>query len=583
MHDSISLNRFDWKDEMSLATSFRDFHYERPDVEHVKQQFATLLEDFTNASTFAQQNLAMDAINGVRSQFESMRELTSVRHTIDTRDEFYKAEQDFFDEIQPVYEGLISDYYRALVNSKFRSELEAKWGQQLFRLAELTLKTFSPDIVDDLAEENKLASEYQQLIASAKIMFDGEERNLPQLGPYLQSTDRSVRKAAYEARYSFFKENEAKFDEIYDQLVKVRTRLARKLGFENFVELGYARMSRTDYDAKMVANFRDQVHQFIVPVAESLRGRQAKRLGLDKLNYYDINFEFQSGNPTPKGSPEWIVENGRTMYAELSNETEEFFNFMVDNDLMDLVTKKGKAGGGYCTYMSAFKAPFIFSNFNGTSGDIDVLTHEAGHAFQVYSSRKYEIPEYNWPTFESCEIHSMSMEFFTWPWMEKFFKEDTDKYKFAHLQSALQFIPYGVAVDEFQHFVYANPEATPDERKRTWREIERKYVPHRNYEQNDYLERGGFWHQQGHIFRTPFYYIDYTLAQICALQFWKRMNEDREAAWNDYVTLCGEGGSKSFTGLVKVANLVSPFEDGCVESIIGVIGDWLDKVDDTVL
>jgi M3 family oligoendopeptidase len=233
--------------------------------------------------------------------------------------------------------------------------------------------------------------------------------------------------------------------------------------------------------------------------------------------------------------------------------------------------------------LADFKAPFIFANFNGTSGDIDVLTHEVGHAFQVYESRHFEVPEYGFPTMEACEIHSMSMEFFTWPWMELFFQEDTEKYRFNHLASALQFIPYGVAVDEFQHFVYGNPEATPDERKAEWRKIEKKYLPHRNYEENEYLERGGFWQKQSHIFRSPFYYIDYTLAQICAFQFWKRMNEDYPTAWTDYLKLCQQGGSRSFVELVKYAGLISPFEDGCVVSVMGNIEDWLNGVDDTKL
>jgi M3 family oligoendopeptidase len=271
------------------------------------------------------------------------------------------------------------------------------------------------------------------------------------------------------------------------------------------------------------------------------------------------------------------------MYSELSPETKEFFDFMIENQLMDLISKKGKAGGGYCTYISKYKAPFIFSNFNGTSGDVDVLTHEAGHAFQVYSSRNYETPEYNFPTYEACEIHSMSMEFFTYPWMNLFFEEEVDKYKYFHLSEALLFIPYGVTVDEFQHFVYENPNATPRERKSAWRAIERKYLPHRNYEANEYLEKGGWWHQQGHIFETPFYYIDYTLAQICAFQFFKKATENREKAWSDYLRLCKAGGSASFLELVKLANLVSPFENGCIASVIDHIEAYLNNIDDTKL
>ena len=559
---------------------FKDYSYTRPNIEEFKLEFLTSLEKFTHASNFGELDESFVEINRLRGEFDSMYQIVSIRQTIDTTDSYYEKEQEYFDENMPIYQGLISDFYRALVGSKFRDELEGKWGRQLFQIAELTLKTFKPEIIEDLQQENKLTTEYTKLIASAKILFEGEERNLPGLGPFLQSTDRELRKKASEAKYSFFIEQEEKLDGIYDNLVKVRTRMAQKLGYANYVELGYARMLRSDYNSEMVADFRRQVEEQIVPVATKLRERQRRRLRLDKLLYYDEKFSFLTGNAQPQGDPEWILENGQRMYRELSLETDEFFTFMVQNELMDLVTKKGKAGGGYCTYISKYQAPFIFSNFNGTSGDVDVLTHEAGHAFQVYTSRNYTLPEYQWPTYESCEIHSMSMEFFAWPWMELFFKEAADKYRFNHLSEALLFIPYGVSVDEFQHFVYEHPEATPAERKSAWRLIEKKYLPHRNYEDNEYLERGGFWHQQGHIFGSPFYYIDYTLAQICAFQFWKRSREEKERAWQDYLGLCQVGGSLSFIELVKHAHLISPFEDGCIKSVIGVIEGWLNQVDD---
>lgn len=559
---------------------FENYTYLRPNLEEVTENFNSAIENLKNAATLEEQNVVMNEINTLRNDLGTMFNLCYIRHSIDTNDEFYKEEQDYMDEIQPEVEGLVTKYYQVLVDSKFRPQLEVKWGKQLFALAEGQLKTFKPEIVPLLQKENRLSTEYTKLMASAKIDFEGEERTLAQLEPFAQSTDREMRKRANEAKFGFMVEHEAEFDRIYDDLVKVRTEIAQKLGFKNFVELGYYRMMRTDYNAEMVANFRNQVKEYIVPIATKLKVRQQERIGLDKLKYYDESFNFQTGNATPKGTPEWIIENGQQMYEDLSQETGAFFQFMQENNLMDLVAKKGKAGGGYCTFIENYKAPFIFSNFNGTSGDIDVLTHEAGHAFQVYSSRQFEIPEYAWPTYEACEIHSMSMEFFTWPWMDLFFKEDTDKYKFSHLSDALLFLPYGVSVDEFQHWVYENPEATPKERKLQWREIEKKYLPHKDYDGNEYLENGGFWQRQGHIYNSPFYYIDYTLAQICAFQFWKRSRENQEEAWADYVKLCKLGGSMSFTKLVEAANLISPFEAGCVESVVGVIENWLNSVDD---
>lgn len=563
--------------------SFSQYTYVRPNLEEVEQSFNEALQKFQAAKDVQEQSAMMDVINQIRNDLGTMFNLVYIRHSIDTEDEFYKEEQDYIDEISPNVEGLITKYYQALVNSPFRPQLEEKWGTQVFKLAEAQLKVFQPDLVPLLQKENKLTTEYTKLVAAAKIPFEGEERTLAQLDPFTESVDREMRKKASTAKFNYFAEHEEEFDRIYDDLVKLRTEIAQKLGYKNFVELGYYRMNRTDYNADMVKVFRDQVKDFIVPLATKLKERQQKRIQINELKYYDENLNFLSGNAVPKGDPEWIIANGQQMYEELSTETGSFFSFMRDNELMDLVAKKGKAGGGYCTYIENYKAPFIFSNFNGTSGDIDVLTHEAGHAFQVYESRHFEIPEYNWPTYEACEIHSMSMEFFTWPWMKLFFEEDTEKYQFAHLSSALLFLPYGVSVDEFQHWVYEHPSATPAERKQAWRQIEKKYLPHRDYDGHAYLEAGGFWQRQSHIYTSPFYYIDYTLAQICAFQFWKRSRENHEEAWADYLKLCRLGGSLPFTELVKEANLISPFEDGCVESVITVIDEWLASVNDLKL
>lgn len=560
---------------------FEDYQYIRPDLEAVGEKFEKLLIDFNEASSFEEQNKIIKEINKIRSNVETMGNLVYIRHSINTEDEFYAKEQDFLDENMPLYQNVVVKYYEALVNSKFREELEKEWGKQLFNLAEMELKTFSEEIIEDLIKENKLVTQYDKLIASAKIDFEGETRNLSQMIPLMESKDRATRKKAYEAYIGFFEEEEEEIDRIYDDLVKVRTNMAQKLGYDNYIQMGYYRMSRSDYEAEDVANYRKQVEIDLVPLVVELKDRQRKRLGLDELKYYDEPLEYLTGNAKPKGDSKWILENGKKMYKELSKETHEFFTFMVERELLDLVSKKGKMSGGYCTYISDYESPFIFSNFNGTSGDVDVLTHEAGHAFQVYMSRNLKVPEYSFPTMEAAEIHSMSMEFITWPWMGLFFEEEVDKYKFSHLAGAVSFIPYGVTVDEFQHFVYENPQASPEERKSKWREIEKKYLPFRDYEDNDLLNRGGYWFRQGHIFSTPFYYIDYTLAQVCAFQFWIKTRKNREKAWEDYLRLCKAGGSKSFLELVELADLKNPFADGTIKEVIKPIKEWLNSVDDS--
>jgi M3 family oligoendopeptidase len=548
-----------------------------------KSEFEYLLRSFSTAQSFAAQDEAMTALNSLRSEYESMMVLAQIRHTINTEDSFYKDEQDYSDQTEPVYLELVSGYYRALLGATHRKELEEKWGSQLFRIAELAQKTISPGVINDLQKENALASEYTKLIAAASINFAGEERNLEQLIPFQLSPHRLTRKEAHEARYGFLSSNEEELDRIYDELVRVRTTIARKLGFNNFVELAYMRLNRSDYNAAMVAGFRQQVLDFIVPLASSLKARQRTRIGVDTLHYYDNNFYFKTGNARPQGPPDWIVNQGARMYSELSPETGAFFTYMNEKGLMDLVSKKGKAAGGYCNYIAKHQAPFIFSNFNGTSGDVDVLTHEAGHAFQLYQSRHLTLPEYSFPTYEACEIHSMSMELFAWPWMELFFGPGAGKYKFFHLSDSLFYVAYEAAVDEFQHLVYNDHEATPAQRKKFWRETEKKYLPHLNYEDSDYLEKGGYWQQQSHIYKSPFYYIDYALAQICAFQFWKRYDECRNSAWSDYLKLCRAGGSLSFVELIKLSGLISPFEPGCVKAVAGQIAQWLDGFDDSGL
>lgn len=562
---------------------FNDYKYEKINIDETKEKFSNLIKSFSDAENLEEQTKYMDEIIKLRNHIDTMETLVSIRHSIDTTDEFYDKENEYVDEISPILFGFISEFYKALVNSKFRADLEKKYGKFLFDLAENTLKTFNEEIIPDLQEENRLSSKYSKLIASAKIQFDGEEKNLSEMVPYTQSKDRNVRIEASKKVAHFFKENKDEFDKIYDGLVKVRTTIAQKLGYKNYVELGYARLSRLEYDSKMVASYRKQVLENIVPLHTELRQRQAKRLGLDKLKFYDEPIKFNSGNADPHGDPEWILNHGKTMYNELSKETAEFFSFMTEKNLLDLLSKKGKMSGGYCTYIPEYKSPYIFANFNGTSHDVDVLTHEAGHAFQVYQSRGYEIPEYLWPTYEACEIHSMSMEFLTWPWMDLFFENDAEKYKFIHLSEALLFIPYGVTVDEFQHWVYENPNAMPDDRRAKWLEIEKKYLPTRDYGEVDDLKEGIFWFRQGHIFNSPFYYIDYTLAQVCAFQFWIKSQENREKAWNEYLALCKLGGSKPFFELMKAANLKNPFEQGTIASVIPKIREFLESIDDMKL
>jgi len=561
---------------------FEEFKYERPDLEIFKSNTNELLALIATGKTLKVEMAAINKVFKLHDEMSTLYNLVSIRNSVDTTDKFYEKEQDFFNEIAPHLQQLETMFLKKLLDSKHREGLVKEFGTLIFEKGELAQKTFSPEIIGELQQENKLSTEYSKLLAGAKIEFQDGTYNLSQMRPFMQDKDRETRHMAQLAVSSFFEENEEQIDRIYDDMVKLRDKIAKKLGYKNFVQLGYDRFGRTDYNHIDVKGYRDQIFESVVPLVVELTDRKAKRLGISNPKSYDLALSFLSGNPTPKGDSTWQVNHAKEMYKEMSPETDEFFSFMLEHNLLELDAKPGKSGGGYCTYLPDYKAPYIFANFTGTSGDVDVLTHEAGHAFQVFSSRGH-IPEYRWPTMEAAEIHSMSMEFLAWPWIHKFFEEDTNKYLFNHLAGAISFLPYGVLVDEFQHGIYENPELTKDERKALWRKIEKKYLPFKDYGDDAFMEKGTYWYRQGHIFGAPFYYIDYTLAQVCAFQFWVKSQENHQAAFDQYLALCKLGGSKSFVDLVESAKLQNPFKKDVVEEIIAPIKSYLDNIDDTKL
>ena len=554
--------------------TFADYAYERPDLDSLAAQFEELLTEFDRSDAEGQVELVR-AIKKLRSGFATQQSICHIRHTADTADAFYEAENAWFDEASPRFEALVSRFSAALVASPHRAYIAAAFRPQFIRRTEVALRAFDADTIAQLGEENQLASAYTKLKAQAAIEFRGETYNLSSIQPLLLDPDPATRRAAAEAKWAFFAEHEAEIGQLYDELVAKRTAIARHMGHDTYVPLGYDRMSRTDYGPGEVAAFRRQVREEIVPLATELYERQRERLGLDRLTYFDEGLEYPEGNPTPRGTPEDTVAAAAELYGELSPETDAFFALMRERGLMDLVARDDKATGGYCTYLYDKCVPFIFSNFNGTSGDIDVLTHELGHAFQMYESRRQPVMEYILPTYEACEIHSMSMEFFAYPWMEGFFGDAADRYRAAHLETAIKYLPYIAAVDEFQHRMYEAPELRFAERQAVWQELERAYLPHRDYDGLDFLERGGLWMRQSHIFQMPFYYIDYALAQVCAFQFWQRDRVNHKEAWGDYLRLCKAGGSESFVELVRLARLDSPFEAGTLRGVVRGLRDYL--------
>lgn len=547
---------------------FKDMPYKRVDFDKVAEDMKALMAELDAAKSGEEQFAVHKKFYALYDTVATNITIAQIRHDVDTADEFYSAEQDFYDEKMPELENLVVAYKKKLYESSYKDYLVEKIGPVAFKNIELSLKSFDAKLIPLMQEENALVTEYAKLIASAKIDWEGEELNLSLLRPYTISPDRQIRQKAWDKMSDFFETNADKLDEIYDKLVKNRDAQAKALGYDNYVTLGYYRMQRNCYGKDEVENFRNQIKKDFVPFAEKLHDRRRQRLGLEKLSYIDEGVYFKEGNPKPIGTPEDILKNGQKMYAELSPETKEFFDFMMENELFDVLGRKTKRAGGYMTYLPDYNSPFIFANFNGTEGDVDVITHECGHAFQGFLSGKDPIQEHRDITMETAETHSMSMEFFTGDWMELFFGDRADDYREMHLEDAVAFIPYGCMVDEFQHIVYENPEMTPAERHAAWKKLQREYKPHWDFGDAKFFSKGGFWQKQQHIYMSPFYYIDYCIAQTDALQYKAKMDEDFKSAWDSYLKLCYLSASDFFTSMVEEVGLVSPFKDGCIKDVV---------------
>ena len=549
---------------------FRQMPYERPDMEAMKVCYEDTIEKLNGAASYEEARQAFFTLQEREKEQGTMMSLCSVRNTIDTTDPYYDAEMKWLREQSAALIPLRKRYQQAMASSPFRADFEGEFGSQMLRLIDAGLKVTDERLMADIVREGEICQQYQKDSAMASTDFRGEKCNFYGLLKHMESTDRQERREAYHAWAKLYEAISPKLDAQYDELVHLRDGMARKLGFSCYTDMAYLSRRRFDYTQEDAANFRRQIREIVTPAVAEIREKQRARLGVDKLRYYDEALLFPEGNADPIGDMETLVSKAQKMYREMSPETGEFFDFMVKYHLFDLETRPGKRMGGYMTRFAAYQAPFIFSNFNGTSADVDVLTHEAGHAFQGYlAMRSIPVSMLSGSTAEINEIHSMTMEHFAYPWMGSFFGENSEKYLTAHLIGAISVLPYMACVDEYQHRVYEKPDMTALERRHVWREIERAYMPWRDYDGEPFLEEGGFWMQKQHIFLYPFYYIDYALAQMCAFQYYGRMKKNRDAAWQDYLRLCRAGGTKGYFELLEVGGLLNPFRDGTVEKSMG--------------
>lgn len=553
--------------------------YKRVTLEDAASAMQDIISRIKNAESVDEILKAREDYLKFNTEYYTADALSYMRYSINTADEFYVAEKEYYDEIGPQVKSYIVEYSSALLDSPFRKELEEKLSPVLFKSMEVQRKSMSKEIVEDMIEENKLISEYSKLMAGMEFEFRGEKMPRAMLAGFFKSDDRETRREAYEVLGRGLEQHKAELDRIYDELVHVRDRMAKKMGYKNFVELGYHRMGRLCYDEKSVAAFRENILRDITPVVARLRTENAKRMGIDKFMLYDNDVITPGGDPVPAGGKDNIFAAAKVMYHGLGEETGKFIDMMLENEAFDVDARKNKWGGGYCTEFPKYKQPFILANFNGTAGDVDVITHEGGHALNSYliADNRFAL-ELNCGGMETAETHSMSMEFFAWPYMEHFFGENAEKYKYMHALDALSFLPYGTIVDAFQHIVYETPDMTPDERDEAWLELEHKFRPHISMDGMPYLEKGTRWQYQMHIYESPFYYIDYVLAQTAAFNFLLASRENYDGAFARYIRLSRQGGEKVWTDLLEEAGFTSPFEPGALKTLAEKVEALLNEI-----
>ena len=555
-----------------------DLKYERCDTAVVKKAYETAVAKINAAQNSGEVLAARSELLNIVEELSTESALAYARWSCNTKDEFYKKEKEYYEQNMPMLSAPRIAYIEAMLNTPYRAEVEAALPAPIYKSFEVELKTLDERIIPDLQEESAVVNEYAQFMSELTIDFNGEKMPLTILKKYMNDKDRSVRKAAFDALGVAMETHSEILDGTYDRLVKIRDRMAKKLGYKNYVELGYYRMGRLCYDRNDVENFRRNVLTDVVPVVTRIRTERAKECGIDEMKLYDYGVCFSEGDPKPVPDAKGMFDKGREMYREMSKETGEFIDMMIENDAFDVLSREGKWGGGYCTEFAKYKQPFILANFNGTSDDVDVLTHEAGHAFASYLAFKNDLDPECPLGMETAETHSMSMECFCWKYMDKFFGERANDYKFKHLFDNLSFLTYGVIVDEFQHRVYEQPDMTPAERNAVWNELEKKYRPYMNANGMRYFEKGTRWQYQMHIYESPFYYIDYCLAQSDALQFLFESLEDYSAAFESYLKFTSHYGSEYFTDMLKEAGIRSPFEKGALSVVAAKSEEVLNKL-----
>ncbi len=501
-----------------------------------------------------------------------------INMTCHTEDKDKKqAYLDFITNVQPKLREIGFELDKKIVNSPFAKDLDPKRYEVLLRDLKTAVDIFRPENVPLETEISTMEQEYQSISGSMTVQFDGQERTLPQMGRYQEETDRAVRERAWRAVVDRRLQDREKLDELYDRLVRARHKLATNAGFANFRDYAFKMRRRFDYTPEDCHQFAKGVEQHVVPALRKAHEQRQKALGVPTLRPWDLAVDTHGRAPlTPFANGEDLFNKSLRLFERMDPSLGELFKSMRSGGCLDLDSRKGKAPGGYQATRDRQRMPFIFMNAAGLQRDVETMVHEAGHAFHSLLCRAENLLAYRSEVpIEFCEVASMSMELTSHPFLDEFYTpEQAQRAKRKHLEGIASILPWIATIDQFQHWVYLNPGHTADERTRAWNSLMDRFYPGVDFSGIENA-RDAMWQRQGHLYTSAFYYIEYGIAQLGAIQLYGNYKRDRAAAIRDYKKALTLGGSRPLPELFRAAGLDFDFSPSKIERTWKQVADDL--------
>lgn len=538
-------------------------------IKSIKEK-TTLLKETTDLS---KRETLLDEINFHRNHYLTLYWASYMGYLKDITKEKYLASEELISKYNGEYNNAIYQMYEVLDSLDNKQALIKKYGQRFFDIAH-NQKILLSSNETLFEEENNLRRKYRKLINTPRIDFQGEQISLIKLSKYLQDPNKAIRKEAYDKRYKTLLDLSNELSETFQDLVKVRAKIAEATNFKNYADYCFIKMNRIDYTKEDLRIFKDTIIKYFVPIREKLKRKQATRLGEKELSYYNATILFKDGNAKTTLDLPDVLKEITTILHQLNPEFSNLFETMLENDLIDLEERENKSGGGITTFLPDFKCPVFIKRYINNSQSIITIAHEFGHSLQLNYNKEKNLHENRWPTFDICEIHSTTMELFVSQHIESLYKKDTKKHLINHYTNLLDVLIRTAMVDDFQTKIYS--EENIDINK-AWKDLYKKYYPSNNYD-IDYYNKGIMWQADINRVDDPFYGIDYALATIYAFSFLEKYTTNQEKTIEEYIDFCKVGGEIAFKEIATKYNLANPFNEQSLKNLANFLREKTEEI-----